>query len=125
MRVTQSGPELNDTAQQARHTSVSFAPDQSVSRGHAHCAESAAARQSRRLQASTSTRLGVSDTRCTNGPISAGVYATQLCSTTSFTRFAYSLRFSCHSRAASALAGEFGFGSLSSDWIEVRMAAMS
>lgn len=52
-------------------------------------------------------------------------YATQLCSTTSFTRFAYSLRFSCHSRAASALAGEFGFGSFSSDWIEVRIAAMS
>jgi hypothetical protein len=55
----------------------------------------------------------------------ADIYATQLCSTTSFTRFAYSLRFSCHSRAASALAGELGFGSFSSDWIEVRIAAMS
>lgn len=47
------------------------------------------------------------------------------CSTISFTLRSYSLRFSWYSRAASELAGEFGFGSHSSDWIDVKMAEMS
>lgn len=37
----------------------------------------------------------------------------------------YSLRFSRYKLAASALAGEFGLGSWSRDWIEVRIAATS
>jgi hypothetical protein len=37
----------------------------------------------------------------------------------------YSRRFSWYSLAASELAGEFGFGSHRSDWMEVRMAEIS
>ena len=37
----------------------------------------------------------------------------------------YSRLFSLNIRAASELAGEFGLGSQSSDWIEVRIAATS
>jgi hypothetical protein len=51
--------------------------------------------------------------------------ACQLCSTISRTRRLYSRRFSWKRRAASELAGEFGFGSHSSDWMDVRMAEMS
>ena len=47
------------------------------------------------------------------------------CSTQAFTRFSYSLRFSLNNWAAMELAGEFGFGSLSNDWIDVRMAETS
>lgn len=39
----------------------------------------------------------------------------KLCSTQAFTRFSYSRRFSLYSWAAIELAGELGFGSLSSD----------
>lgn len=46
-------------------------------------------------------------------------------STVACTRLWYSRGFSWNSRAASELAGEFGLGSHSSDWIDVRTAAMS
>ena len=46
-------------------------------------------------------------------------------STVSRTFLIYSFLFSVNNRAASALAGELGLGSCSSDWIEVRMAATS
>jgi len=49
----------------------------------------------------------------------------KLCSTHAFTRFSYSRRFSLYSCAAIALAGEFGFGSLRSDCIDVNMADTS
>ena len=45
--------------------------------------------------------------------------------TLSITRRLYSSLFSFHSRAASALAGEAGLGSHSSDWMDVRIAATS
>lgn len=49
----------------------------------------------------------------------------QLDSTDACTRRMYSRLFSEYSRAASPLAGLFGFGSHSSDWMDVRMAATS
>ena len=52
-------------------------------------------------------------------------YDSQEVSTISRTRRVYSLRFSRYKFAASALAGEFGLGSWSRDWIEVRIAATS
>eukprot|EP00490_Sorites_sp_Unknown_P020993 CAMPEP_0114648042 /NCGR_PEP_ID=MMETSP0191-20121206/6139_1 /TAXON_ID=126664 /ORGANISM="Sorites sp." /LENGTH=55 /DNA_ID=CAMNT_0001861243 /DNA_START=70 /DNA_END=237 /DNA_ORIENTATION=+ len=51
--------------------------------------------------------------------------AAQLSSTISVTRRLYSRRFSDQSFAASLFAGELGLGSVSKDWIEVRMAEMS
>ena len=47
------------------------------------------------------------------------------CSTQAFTRFSYSLRFSLNNCAAIEFAGEFGFGSLNNDWMDVRMAETS
>ena len=49
----------------------------------------------------------------------------QLSSTVSLTFLLYSFLDSVKSRAASALAGEFGFGSCKSDWMDVRIAATS
>ena len=51
--------------------------------------------------------------------------STHDCSTISFTFLSYSRRFSWYRRAASEFAGELGFGSQSSDWMEVRIADMS
>ena len=49
----------------------------------------------------------------------------QLCSTQALTRFSYSRRFSLKSWAAIEFAGEFGLGSLSKLWMDVRMADTS
>ena len=56
---------------------------------------------------------------------SSAVSSSHEFSTISRTRRLYSRRFSEYSRDASELAGEAGFGSDSSDWIEVRIAEMS
>ena len=51
--------------------------------------------------------------------------STQLCSTISRTRLLYSRRSRSYSCDASAFAGDAGLGSLSKDWMEVRIADMS